>query len=46
MNGDKLIDWGGCGMKFSVGYKFFDKNDDPLAESLCKTAESIEEMIE
>ncbi|MEN6316108.1 MAG: hypothetical protein ABFD25_17895 [Clostridiaceae bacterium] len=31
-------------MRFSVGYKFFDEYDEPLAESLCKMAESIEEV--
>jgi collagenase-like PrtC family protease len=31
-------------MRFSVGYKFFDENDNPMAESLCKMAERIEEV--
>jgi collagenase-like PrtC family protease len=31
-------------MKFSIGYKFFDENDNPLAESLCSMADSIEEV--
>lgn len=31
-------------MKFSVGYKFFDENDEPFAEFLCKNAEHIDEV--
>lgn len=31
-------------MKFSVGYRFFDENDNPLAESLCTMADNIEEV--